>query len=276
MDERLRGRAIRLASAACRIRCVDFGTQGCFEHLLRLAGAAGLHAVCRRVQSPQSKVQGLLCFGAAAVRARSDVQTHDGDAAVRAIAAGLLAAEAARSSGVRVRDSRFGFRKNPVLCAVGGFVHRHLPGPASRRRGGLAEHGSDGLPLGERAGGLRGLLRKNVLAVPARRLLFDVCNPSANVARSGCGFDFYFRGCLVRTPARSVSGWSAGCGFWGRWCRSSAWCRSALRRWPIVTRIFHPSGFSWRWRLAFVTSWSGSIGLKRPLCQPSERCWPPV
>ena len=97
----------------------------------------------------------LLLARLAFLRAGLDGQADGGDAAVRDVAAGLLAAE-------RIRNSEFGIRnftkllleKMPVLRAGGGFLCHHVSGPASRRRGGFAADRSAGLPPGKRAGGL--------------------------------------------------------------------------------------------------------------------------
>jgi hypothetical protein len=35
--------------------------------------------------------------------------------------------------------------------------------------------------------------------------------------------------------------WSAGCGFWEPWCRSSGWCRSGNSPWLTATLTFHKS-----------------------------------
>ena len=60
----------------------------------------------------------------------------------------------------------------------------------------------------------------------------------------------HFLARLADTPAHVRICWSAGSGFWERSCRSSAWCRSAARRWRIVTLIFLSSACSSPWRSA--------------------------
>ena len=59
--QRVRGGIVRLASAARRIRGVGFGTQGCVERVFLAADAAGLCALCGKVQSPKSGLQNFLC-----------------------------------------------------------------------------------------------------------------------------------------------------------------------------------------------------------------------
>ena len=96
------GGAVRLASAPCGIRGVGGGTEGRVVRIFLDADAAGLRAFCGTVQSPSAfaklrrdkkpKVQSFLCGHAAGVRAGADGEADGGDAAVRAAAAGLLAA----------------------------------------------------------------------------------------------------------------------------------------------------------------------------------------
>ena len=58
-----------------------------------------------------------------------------------------------------------------VLPAVGGFVRHHVSGPASWRRGRLAEERAAALSPGKRAGGLCGLSAQNDLAGASGRFL---------------------------------------------------------------------------------------------------------
>ena len=55
LAERLRGRAVRFASVACRIRGVDFGAQGCLEHVFRVAGALDYARYAQQVRSQKSR-----------------------------------------------------------------------------------------------------------------------------------------------------------------------------------------------------------------------------
>ncbi len=48
--QRVRGGIVRMASAACRISGVGFGTQGCLEHIFLVVNADGLRAFCSEVR----------------------------------------------------------------------------------------------------------------------------------------------------------------------------------------------------------------------------------
>ena len=88
-----------MASPARGIRGLDFGTQGCFEHVLPTIVTVGLCVPC--AAGDTNKVHPVtfhvsrftfLLAGTSVFHLGPDVQTHAGDPAVRAAAAGLLAA----------------------------------------------------------------------------------------------------------------------------------------------------------------------------------------
>ena len=129
--ERAGGGAVWLASGACGIRSLGGGTQGCPQHVFRVADAVVLCAVCwgrrqktgdrrqkteggrRRTgtgknprckaQSPKPKAQSLflLLAGFGLFRAGVDEQADAGHLAVRPVAAGLLALGPVQNRPVR-------------------------------------------------------------------------------------------------------------------------------------------------------------------------------
>ena len=140
-------------------------------------------------------------------RAGADGQTDAGDAAVRDVAAGLLAAEPISEFG---RFREFGISKVDFLekwpffalsaasCVVTFLAQHHGGAVAS-----LNER-FDALPPGKRAGGLARLSAENVLAVHACRLLSQLKIPRRARRRRGGRFDFHFRRRLACAQARSV------------------------------------------------------------------------
>jgi hypothetical protein len=63
---------------------------------------------------------------------------------------------------------------------------------------------------------------------------------------------------VVSQAGAALTSPSAGCGTWGRWCRSSGWSRSAPTPWPTATPTCRSSACSSCWPGASRTSWPGS------------------
>src|ERR1043165_2887990 len=110
MAERVCSWIVCIASSACGVSGLDFGTQGCIEHVLRIARADFLRTLCA-IKNPQSESgDRKLSVGAVFLCVRPDVQTHAGDGAVCDALAGLLAS-------TKIYDLRFTIYE-PQICHV--------------------------------------------------------------------------------------------------------------------------------------------------------------
>ena len=190
----LHRRAVRVASAARRVRRVGGRAQGRVEHIFRAAVAAVLRKICGIVVGQKSKsknpVRPVLFISCARPAGQADAR----HVAVHHAAPGLVAAQPrAECQFQNPRLAAVGGGKNPALPADDFFLRRHLPRASeqiSRRRGGrFAERHSARPAAGQCAAGRHGLSRPFFLAGEPRHLLSVAENfPDPSHRRRRAGF----------------------------------------------------------------------------------------
>src|SRR6476620_5729375 len=101
---------------------MDSRAKGCSERSVFYADAGRVCSLCAGALHTSISTRGL------AFRLWADVETHARNAAVRAIASGLLAARQTWRSEIRSRKSiaKIDYRKNSVVCSVCAFVCRDV------------------------------------------------------------------------------------------------------------------------------------------------------
>ena len=137
LDQRSGCGAVGLASVARRIRGLGGGAQGCPERPVLVCRLVGLRHVRRTAAGGAARRGAALCGRARGLCPRPDGEADARDPAVRASAAGRLAAASLAAGpgpkgfGRRHRLDALG--EDSVLRAVGGIERRHLPGAGARR-----------------------------------------------------------------------------------------------------------------------------------------------
>ena len=141
MAERVCGGAVRHSPFARGVGCLGGGTKGCAQRCFLHAHSVGIRPLRTR------PVDLALFDGRICACPWSDVETDAGDAAVRAVTLGLLAAGANQRSAVRRRTSAAKVvpRKDSIARALGRFKHRHVSGPTRSNRldGAIANVGTN-------------------------------------------------------------------------------------------------------------------------------------
>ena len=114
--QRVGGGALRVASDARRICGVDFRAQGCVKRVLLAADHACIRAICHRFATAGSAGEGVVLPRAARLCAGAFVQTNAGDAAIRVVASGLLAAPGGEVRSAECGVRNFGRADSRHLC----------------------------------------------------------------------------------------------------------------------------------------------------------------
>ena len=127
LAQRAGGGTVCLASPARGIGGVGGGAQGCVEHIFLDADVVGvgeIRAGRKNIEHPTSNIQQsmVLLVGGILFRAGADGETDGRDAAIRAVAAGLLAVKT-------IHDSRFTqYSSNPTIQqSTNPFAFEKLP-----------------------------------------------------------------------------------------------------------------------------------------------------